>query len=172
MKCQACGHTVQRRAQFCQHCGKPALLRTRSHENEAVRPRWPLLAALVAGGVLLGAAAVQWLGPEESPAQFQNHFDGSLRGEALAAQYPAIYQVASEFICPCGTCTDGLEVCDCEMAKGSSEVRTKIYELLQAHEVPHAIALIEQEYGYRKDRPASSMSLPTPESSRTWAKPK
>jgi hypothetical protein len=134
--------------------------------------------ALVAGGVLLGAVAVQWLTPKEpAPHATQAaqaapaHYDGTLRGEALAAQYPKVYQAASEFICPCGTCTDGLEVCDCVMPKGAAEVRTKIYELLQVHEVPHAIALIEAEYGYRKSNPAPAMNLPSPSSTLPWAKP-
>lgn len=171
MKCQACGHVVQRRAQFCPHCGKPVVPRARAQQHEAARPRWPLLLALVAGGALLGAVAVHIMSSRESPAHTHSHFDGRLRSEALAAQYPKVYQVAAEFICPCGTCSDGLEVCDCEMAKGSTEVRTKIYELLQVHEVPHAIALIEQEYGYRKSNPASSMKLPAPSATLPWAKP-
>jgi hypothetical protein len=145
--------------------------RARSQQNENARPRWPLMVALIAGGVLLGAVAVHLLSRRESPAPAHSHFDGRLRGAALAAQYPAVYQVAAEFICPCGTCTDGLEVCDCEMVKGATEVRTKIYELLQVHEAPHAIALIEQEYGYRKNNPASSMKLPAPSSTLPWAKP-
>ena len=173
MKCQACGHVVQRRAQFCHHCGKPIIMRTRAPENKAASPRWPLVIGLVAGGVLLGAVAVQWLTPKETATQVtHNHFDGTLRGEALAARYPNVYQVASEFICPCGTCTDGLEVCDCVMPKGSSEVRTKIHDLLQVHEVPHAIALVEEEYGYRRSKPNSSLNLPDPSSTLPWAKPK
>ena len=128
--------------------------------------------ALVAGGVLLGAFAVQWLDRKEPAAHNHAHFDGTLRGEALAAQYPAVYQVAAEFICPCGTCTDGLEVCDCGMVKGSTEVRTKIHELLQVHHAPHVIELIEAEYGYRKNKPGSSLNLPEPSSTPPWATPR
>ncbi len=146
--------------------------RPRPQENKGPRPRWPLLLALVAGGVLLGALAMQLLQQKEpSPPTTHAHFDGTLRGEALAAQYPAVYQVASEFICPCGTCTDGLEVCDCAMAKGSTEVRTKIHDLLQLHHAPHVIQLVEAEYGYRKGKDSSSLKLPAP-STLPWARPK
>ena len=171
MKCQACGHVVQRRAQFCPHCGQPVVPRTRGQSREFARPRWPLLLAMVAGGVLLGAVAVQLLNQRESPADDHVHFDGTLHGATLASQYPQVYQVAAEFICPCGTCTDGLEVCDCGMTRGSTEVRTKIYELLRVHHVPHVIELIEAEYGYRKSKSSSSLNLPGPSAPPPWAKP-
>ncbi|MGH7497129.1 MAG: hypothetical protein ACREOO_32665 [bacterium] len=171
MKCQACGHAVQRRAQFCHYCGKPVAPRIRNQESTVTRPRWPLLIAVIAGGMFLGAVAMQWMRPPEPSSHAHSHFDGTLRGEALAAQYPAVYRVAAEFICPCGTCTDGLEVCDCEMARGSSEVRAKIYDLLQVHEVPHTIALLEEEYGYRKNSSSASRPLPSPPSALPWAKP-
>jgi len=173
MKCLACGHVVQRSSKFCKHCGKAVAPRVRSAPPPAASPRWPLFLALIAGGVLVGAVVMRLMQPAAppEPAHAHNHFEGTLRGAALAAQYPQVYQVASAFICPCGTCTDGLEVCDCEMVKGAAEVRTKIFELLQVHEVPHAIALIAAEYGHRKNDPASSLNLPAPAAALPWAKP-
>lgn len=155
MKCLSCGHHVVKRAKFCDACGAPIVPRVRTREETPKKP-WHFMAVLVALGIAVGAAGVYVLTkPQETP---HNHsgFDPTLRGEALAAQYPKVYQVAAQFICPCGTCTDGLEVCDCGMINGSSQVRAEIYDLLQTHEPPHAIELIAARYGHRK----SDASLP------------
>ncbi len=80
-------------------------------------------------------------------------FDPKMRGPELAAAFPEVYQVASEFICPCGTCVDdGLEICDCEMVKGASEARQFIFDNLSAgHHPPHVIEMVEAKYGHRKN---------------------
>ncbi len=73
-----------------------------------------------------------------------------LRGEQLAKLYPAVYEVAAQFNCPCGDCNDGVEVCDCDMVRGATEVRTFIYQLLQVHKPAHVIEMVEEKYGHRK----------------------
>lgn len=79
-----------------------------------------------------------------------------LRGEQLAKLYPAVYEVASQFNCPCGDCNDGIEVCDCDMVRGATEVRSFIYQLLQVHKPPHVIEMVEEKYGHRKSGLTSS----------------
>lgn len=173
MKCQSCGHTVLRRAQYCAHCGAPIVPRVNEQKHAPAKPTWPLYAALLIAGIALGAVVVYFVLNKEEPPAEHTHFDGTLRGAALAQQYPAVYEVASQFICPCGTCTDGLEVCDCGMPKGSTEVRTLIYELLQQHHVPHVVDLIDKQYGYRKNGATPTLSLPLSDSlPPSWLKPK
>lgn len=121
------------------------------------------MAALVLLGIVAGAGIVYFLTKPQESAHNHASFDPSLRGEALAQRYPGVYQVASQFICPCGSCTDGLEVCDCDMTNGSFQVRAEIFNLLQTHEPPHAIELIASRYGHRK----SETSTPAMD----WEKP-
>ena len=110
------------------------------------------MAAVLVGGILVGAM-VMYFSKDKTPstAAAMNVFDPKLRGPQLATAFPEVYQVAAEFTCPCGTCTDGVEVCDCEMVKGASEVRQFIFDNLDAgHHPPHVIEMVEAKYGYRK----------------------
>lgn len=130
--------------------------------------------ALVVGGIAIGALAIYSMQKPETGATVTakaSAFDPSLRGEQLAQLYPAVYEVASHFNCPCGSCDDGIEVCDCAMERGAEEVRTFIYELLQIHQPPHVIELVEEKYGYRKSSSPSSLKLETPLSSTRWQEP-
>lgn len=112
-----------------------------------------MLAGAVLVGVLIGAIAMYMRGGTPQSAG-QNGFDPRIRGPQLASMYPAVYQVASQFTCPCGTCTDGLEVCDCEMKNGAAEARAFIYAQLQAGHKPfHVIELVANRYGHRKGVP-------------------
>jgi hypothetical protein len=158
MKCHECGRHITPRSKFCPYCGKPVSPR-RSHKTNArtAKPNWPLYVTLVIAGVAIGVLALRWLQKPDSTAASQ--FDPTLRGEQLAQLYPAVYEVASQFICPCGSCTDGLEVCDCEMARGASEVRLFIYQLLQVHHPPHVIEMVAEKYGYRKSGAPAPTSL-------------
>jgi len=150
MKCHECGRHITPRSKFCPYCGKPASPR-RGHKTNArtAKPNWPLYVTLVIAGVAIGVLAVRWLQKPDSMAASQ--FDPTLRGEQLAQLYPAVYEVASQFNCPCGSCSDGVEVCDCEMVRGAAEVRLFIYQLLQAHHPPHVIEMVAEKYGHRKD---------------------
>jgi cytochrome c-type biogenesis protein CcmH/NrfF len=144
------------------------LIRKESIAQEpAKETNWILLAAVLVGGVLLGAIVMYVSRDESQPAlaSAAAAFDPKLHGPALATAFPEVYQVASEFICPCGTCTDGLEVCDCEMVKGASEVRQFIYDNLNAgHRPPHVTQMVEAKYGYRKSGrpPITFENLPAP----------
>jgi hypothetical protein len=124
----------------------------------------PLYIALIVAGIAVGALSFYWLQKQEAAtttatvAATATDFDPMLRGEELARLYPAVYEVASQFNCPCGECNDGVEVCDCDMVRGATEVRTFIYQLLQVHKPPHVIELVAEEYGHRKSVSRSSGS--------------
>ena len=154
MKCPTCGRRITPRSNFCPYCGKPAAPRRSKPEAQTTQSRLPLYVALVVGGIAIGVLTFYWFQKQETATTTataaSTNFDPTLRGEQLAKQYPAVYEVASQFNCPCGTCDDGIEVCDCEMERGAAEVRMYIYQLLQIHETPHAIKLVEEKYGHRK----------------------
>jgi len=172
MKCQSCGHRVERRAQFCSFCGAPVVARTTTHGETPAKPKWPFLLALVMAGIIVGGIGVNLVSNTQDTKSRADGFDPMLRGEALAAAYPEVYYVASQFTCPCGTCDDGLEVCDCQMPRGATEVRALIHELLQVHRPPHIIELIESQFGHRKGG-ASSPTFTIPDSSAIpWQGPK
>lgn len=162
MKCLSCGHHVIKRAKYCDACGAPIVPRV-SVREESARKSWHLMAVILTIGIVVGAGSVYLLTKPQEAAHNHADFDPSLRGAALAQRYPGVYEVASQFICPCGSCTDGLEVCDCDMIKGSFQVRAEIFSLLQTHEPPHVIELITARYGYRKN---AASPAPSP-----WEKP-
>lgn len=162
MKCLSCGHHVIKRAKYCDACGAPIVPRV-SVREESTRKSWHLMAVILTIGIVVGAGSVYLLTKPQEAAHNHADFDPSLRGAALAQRYPGVYEVASQFICPCGSCTDGLEVCDCDMIKGSFQVRAEIFSLLQTHEPPHVIELITARYGYRKN---AASPAPSP-----WEKP-
>jgi hypothetical protein len=119
-------------------------------------------------GIAIGVLSILWVQKQKTgttATAAATDFDPALRGEQLAKLYPAVYEVAANFICPCGSCTDGLEVCDCEMERGASEVRMFIYRLLQVHQPAHAIEIVAEKYNHRKDSAPSSLKfeqLPPP----------
>ncbi len=155
MKCNNCHRKVQKRDRFCPHCGARVVGRQPRPQKAAsgMSTNWPMLAGAVLVGVLIGAVAMYMRGGQPQAAQ-QNRFDPRLHGPQLAAMFPLVYQVASQFTCPCGTCDDGLELCDCEMENGAAEARAFIYAQLQAGHKPfHVIELVEQRYGHRKGVP-------------------
>jgi hypothetical protein len=131
--------------------------RRSSQAPSATKPNWPLYLALVIAGIAIGVLAFRWL--QKSETAPTTNFDPTLRGEQLAQRYPGVYEVASQFNCPCGTCNDGIEVCDCEMERGAAEIRQFIYDLLQVHEPPHVIELVAQKYGSRKNDLTTSPQL-------------
>lgn len=152
MKCVNCGRHASRQAKYCESCGHPLTLRRSAPTETPSQPQWVLLSAILIGGILLGAV-VMYFSQDKSQtvAVTTSAFDPKLRGAQLQAAFPEVYQVAAEFTCPCGSCTDGVEVCDCEMVKGASELRQFIFDNLNAgHHPPHVIEMVEARYGYRK----------------------
>jgi hypothetical protein len=156
MKCQACGRHIAPNIKFCPHCGKPASPRQSDKPRaQSTKSKWPLYVMLVIVGIAIGVFAFRWLQEQKPATAAAAGFDPTLRGEQLAQLYPAVFEVASQFNCPCGSCSDGIEVCDCEMERGAAEVRLFIYQLLQVHQPAHAIEIVAQKYGHRKDGAAA-----------------
>lgn len=152
MKCSNCGRHASPRAKYCESCGHPLTPRHSAPTEEPGRTNWTLLAAVLLAGILLGAGVIYLSRDKTQSVAAMSRFDPKLRGTQLAAAFPEVYQVAAEFICPCGTCSDGLEVCDCEMPKGASEVRQLIFDnLSDGHRPPHVIEMVAARYGYRKN---------------------
>lgn len=160
MKCPECHRTVQRKDRFCPYCGArvtgktaPARKKNTSQNNSQ---NWPLVAAIFALGLAVGAFAIYATRtgntPGATPSVAQATFDPTLRGPQLAQRFPLVYEVAAQFMCPCGSCNDGLEVCDCDMPRGAVEVRGFIYAQVQAgHKAPHITEMVEEKYGHRKN---------------------
>jgi len=150
MKCPECGRHIPPRSKFCQYCGKP--VSPRRQTPAPAKPNWPLYLTLVIAGIAVSVLAFRFLKSQEpaTAAATAADFDPTLRGEPLAKQFPAVYEIAAQFNCPCDDCNDGVEVCDCVMERGAGEVRTFIHQLLQVHQPPHVIELVAQKYGNRK----------------------
>jgi hypothetical protein len=171
MKCHDCGRRISPRSKFCPYCGKPVTPRRNPSRAAEAQPRWPIYLALVVAGIAIGALSLRWLQKPETGAAVTAtaaDFDPTLRGEQLARLYPEVYEVASHFNCPCGSCDDGVEVCDCEMERGGAEVRLFIYQLLQAHKPPHVIELVAEKYGHRKSGVPSSLELEKLPPAASW----
>ena len=154
MKCPGCGRHITPRSKFCQYCGKPVSPRRQTPANSRpAKPNWPLYLTLMIAGIAGAVLAFRWLQSQEpaTAAVTAADFDPTLHGEQLAKLYPAVYEVAAQFNCPCDDCNDGVEVCDCVMERGAAEVRQFIYQLLQVHEPPHVIELVAEKYGNRKN---------------------
>jgi hypothetical protein len=153
VKCPECGRHITPRSKFCPYCGKAATPRRSSKPSvQTTKPNWPLYLALVLGGIAIGVFAFRGLQTQNpAPAAATASFDPTLRGDELAKLYPAVYEVASQFNCPCDDCNDGIEICDCVMERGAAEVRQFIYDMLQIHKPPHAIEMVAEKYGNRKN---------------------
>ena len=167
MKCAQCHRTVHKRDRFCPNCGAP--IRFRQHAAPRPAPRstlnWPALLAAIAFGVLIGAFAMYSNSKKQVPAASASGFNPMLRGPQLASMFPQVYQVASQFNCPCGSCSDGLEVCDCNMTNGAAQVRQFIYDQLTVggHLPSHVIEMVEQRWGHRKGVPTPDFSKLKPQ---------
>ncbi|MGH7456611.1 MAG: zinc ribbon domain-containing protein, partial [bacterium] len=117
MKCPTCGRHITPRSNFCPYCGKSVVPRRNKQKAQTTPQRLPLYIALMTAGVAIGVLSFYSLQTREpaTAAATAADFDPILRGEQLAGLYPAVYEVAAQFNCPCGDCNDGVEVCDCDM---------------------------------------------------------
>jgi hypothetical protein len=158
MKCPSCGRHITPRSNFCQYCGKPAAPRRNQTKTKKTTPRWLLYLATVVAVIAVSVLLLHWFQEKDTAtaSATATDFDPTLYGEPLARLYPAVYEVAAQFNCPCGDCNDSVEVCDCQMERGAAEVRSFIYQLLQIHKPPHVSELVAEKYGHRKSAAGNS----------------
>lgn len=155
MYCPNCRHKVTRRSKFCPNCGEDLITARQAVARPAPVQRGvplPVAFGLLVVGILLGFLYFQYAGPStrSTPPAI-----GSLPG----IQSAAVLDIAKEFMCPCGSCSDALDVCDCTHKNGAVEIKTFIArKLAEGHLKPHIVEMVQQTYGGLK-----STTLPLPE---------
>lgn len=157
MKCQNCRTTVTKKSKFCPNCGQR--ITPRVSAASPAKGSFPLVYAVgfIGVGILLGYAVFKF-GSSSGSAQ---------PGPAVRPDAPihsaAVLAIAREFMCPCGTCTDPLDVCDCDHNHGALEVKTFIARQLQAgHEKPHIVEMVQAKYGGLKNSPVPGFKFEPP----------
>lgn len=146
MYCQHCGKEVSKGDRYCPWCDAPLdgggsdAARNPSRKSSA-RQAAPadkrgitisLPAALALGVVVVGALLFSVLRHSPSP--------GAAAPAAVENQWsPQVVAVAKKFICPCGTCTDNLVMCDCTNRGGAFEAKTFIGQELAAGKTPERV---------------------------------
>ena len=169
VNCSKCGYTIEPEAQFCSQCGtkvavksapapkaaKPIYKSKYSHGKAKKNSKsskaginsfvgYAILAIFVIGVTWF----IAWSFSSSSRpdrvnstvSQYQNTSTWSDEVQAIAAN----------FQCPCGTCTDRLDVCTCDEPRGSVEVKTYIKSLLdQGLTKFETVEKVEEEYGNR-----------------------
>lgn len=148
MKCQKCHSTVTRKSKFCPNCGTPVTPRT-SQKRSQPQSKMPLgyALALVGLGILAGISILK-LSETPTNQSLPRSFDAQ---SSLAGQGGAVMDIAREFMCPCGTCTDPLDVCDCDHKGGAQEVKGFIAQKLrEGHKKPHIMEMVQTEFAAKR----------------------
>lgn len=143
MKCQNCHRTIARKSKFCPHCGTavvhPAPRRTEQRQTSKLPVHYWL--GLLALGALLGIAALKIVQDQSKELE-------SAGNNLVPAQNSEVLEVAREFMCPCGNCSDALDTCSCDHKNGALEVKAFISQQLQnGHKKPHIVEMVQNRYG-------------------------
>jgi len=157
MKCPNCHHSVTRKSKFCTHCGAPVVPRT-SQVVTPLRSKWSAAYALglVAFGIAAGFAIFKFSGDSA-----ENHSHNSIPQSLQSAE---VLDIAKEFMCPCGTCSDALDGCTCDDKNGAVEVKSFIAQkLLEGHKKPHIVEMVQERYGGLKSQTSTSFKFKLPE---------
>ncbi|MFQ5824201.1 MAG: zinc-ribbon domain-containing protein [bacterium] len=150
MKCQNCHHTVTRKSKFCTNCGTPVAPRS-SQKRTQPKTRLPISYAfgLIGLGILVGIAIIKFI-ENSSNNSFQA---ASNIQKSQQIQSAAVLDIAKEFMCPCGSCSDPLDECTCDHKNGALEVKTFIAQKLQeGHKKPHIVEMVQEKYGSLQSR--------------------
>ncbi|MFQ5750672.1 MAG: zinc-ribbon domain-containing protein [bacterium] len=160
MKCQKCHHTVTRKSKFCPNCGTSVVPRT-AQKPEPTKTGLPLSygIGLVGIGILVGFAIFKYTSnPGMNSIQAVSNVQNSPK-----IQSAAVLDIAREFTCPCGTCSDPLDICDCDHKNGAVEVKSFIAQKLQeGHKKPHIIEMVQTTYGGQKKTSEPIFNLEPP----------
>ncbi|MFQ5605108.1 MAG: hypothetical protein ACE5HS_17730 [bacterium] len=160
MKCQNCHNTVTRKTKYCPQCGEPVVARTSAREAPP-KAKLPLGHALglVGLGIILGYAILQFSSNSSSPTNqpvvnFQN---------TAAELNTVVLDIAKEFMCPCGTCSDPLDTCTCDHENGALKVKGFIAQQVRAgHKKPHIVEMVQTKYGGLKKEAKIQFKLEPP----------
>jgi predicted RNA-binding Zn-ribbon protein involved in translation (DUF1610 family) len=155
MRCQNCNNTVTSKSKFCPHCGERIILRSSSKKKQSTARNIPLSYAVgfVGLGLLLGFIIFK----SYSNSTSRTFPSVSNINSSSLIQSPAVSDVAKEFMCFCGSCTDRLDECSCEHKNGAREVKSFIAQKLsEGHEKPHIVEMVRSEYSV-----AINTNLPT-----------
>ncbi len=158
MKCQSCQQTVTRKSRYCPNCGAAVIPRhSQSQPNAKSKSlTLPYAAALVGAGVLVGFLIFKF-GASNSGSEYNANVP-------VALQSAAVLDVAREFMCPCGNCSDPLDTCTCDHPHGAFEVKGFIAQQLAAgHKKPHIVEMVQQKYGGLKPQAPLKLDFQLPD---------
>jgi cytochrome c-type biogenesis protein CcmH/NrfF len=153
MKCPNCHQTVTRKSKFCANCGNPISFR-QSRQPVKTQKKLPLSLAivLVGLGIVVGLAIFKFASKPATNTVLP-----------VANVQSAVLDIASEFTCPCGSCSDGLDVCTCDAPRGAVEARNFIAQKIQeGHERPHIVEMVQKKYGSLRNTSNPVFKFETP----------
>lgn len=164
MYCVQCGTQLPNQAKYCSSCGahtrqpgQKATSRKREipREKEKLNRKAPpkvaplyIILAIIGIGLIL-VLLNPWHAGQERPTDFLN--SGEQAQSVAPETHNTMMQIAGKFMCPCGECSDILAECDCDMPKGSVEVKGFIIQGLQQGKTPEQVTrAVEMKYGHRR----------------------
>jgi hypothetical protein len=169
VNCSQCGNTIEPGAQFCSQCGtkvtgkitsapkaaKPIYKNKYTHGKSKKSGKsskagvnsfvgYAILAIFVIGVTWF----IAWSFSSSSRPGRVNSPVSQYRNTSVWSD--EVQAIAANFNCPCGTCSDRLDVCTCAEPSGSVEVKTYIKSLLdQGLTKFEAVENVEEKYGNR-----------------------
>lgn len=153
MVCTKCGHENKKGLKFCTACGV-RLPKSRRNSKDGAAGQSQTKVALLAGSILL-IALVWGLKPEEggskiSPTELPKKLYSS-----------AVLEVATKFLCACGTC-DVPELVECTCPTAIDEKDAINRELATGKSQNEVVAILNKRFGGIKPQFASMVSFPSP----------
>jgi hypothetical protein len=169
ISCSKCGSIIEPGARFCSQCGT----KVTGNSAAAVKPAKPVYRGRYSGGkanksrkssgaginsfVGYAILAIFVIGITWFIAWSFSSSSRPRRVNQPVAQSPAagawsdeVQAISANFICPCGTCSDRLDVCDCDEPGGAVEVKAYIKSLLEQGLTKfEVVAQVEERYGNR-----------------------
>jgi hypothetical protein len=147
MYCPNCGRKTTRRSKFCPDCGEnlsnPLPKKAKKTESRGVPLHYVL--AILAAGILLGVVIIKMFNG-------RNETTPEILADVPSIHSAAVLDIASEFNCPCGTCKDSLDECDCDHKNGAIEIKSFIAQQLLRHHKPHIVEMVQKQYGGLKSQ--------------------
>ncbi len=163
--CSSCGKLVQQGSKFCSFCGA----RIKDHKSSSGKPAGTRARSVRAqsrvgsktksgnsGNRALGYAilAVLILGIGAFVIWTQVSSNKKAVEEKTSYTHTewssAVLSVAKNFNCPCGECSDRLDICTCDLPNGAVDAKTYIRELLDSDLSQFAaIQKVEERFGHR-----------------------